>query len=292
MMDPQALRSQADAILERHEQGDLAAALAACDRLLADAADADPADEVVRESVFTARFERAVLHTEQGDLAAAADAYAQAAATPSDLDDPDQRHELAMALLNQGICLDAMDAPEQALAVYERLVAQLGDADDPVTADQVLRARVNRGAALLELGRVHEALTAAEQLQRELDPADALEAEQLVMVLRLRAAALVALERGEEAAGVLAEVERCSDEEPGARGQIAAALGERARLLMELGAEREAIGVLDRATERFAADPDPEVVAVAEELCLVEADVLERVGEHDRAAVVRERVSG
>lgn len=292
MTDPQVLRARADEILELHEAGEVEAALAACDALLRAAPDADPGDEVVRESVFTARFERAVLLTEQGELAAAADAYALAAATPSDLRDPDQRHELAMALLNQGICLDALSRPAQALEVYEDLVARLGDADDPVTADQVVRARVNRGATLLALGRAHDALDVAAALTGELDVADALQAEQLVMAIRLEGAALAELGRAREAADALAEVDRCNVEEPAARGQIAAALGERAQLLVELGAAEDGIAVLERATRRFAGDPDPEVVAVAEELCRVEAEVLERAGEHDRAAEVRERVGG
>lgn len=249
MRDPQALRSQADGILELHEQGELDAALDACGALLAAADEADATDEVVRESLFTARFERAVLLTELGELEEAARAYAEAATTPTDLDDPDQRHELAMALLNEGICFDALGRTEEALRVYERLVVELGGADDPVTRDQVVRARVNRGAAQLELGRLPEALTVAEGLCGELDPADALEAEQLVMALRLRAQALEGLDRGREAADVLAEVERCSDEEPGVADQIAAALRERARLLDELGDREKAVALLDRAAE-------------------------------------------
>jgi tetratricopeptide (TPR) repeat protein len=160
--DPQVLRSQADEILELHERGELEAALRACDALLAADAATGVHDEVVRESVFAARFERGVLLTELGELDAAAEAYAEAAATPSDLDDPDQRHELAMALLNRGICLDALDRSEEALRVYDQLIAELGDADDPVTVDQVVRARVNRGAVLLTLERTQEALSVAE----------------------------------------------------------------------------------------------------------------------------------
>ena len=247
MTDPQVLRSQADEILELHERGELEAALRACDALLATDALAETHDEVVRESLFAARFERGVLLTELGELAAAAAAYAEAADTPSDLDDPDQRHELAMALLNQGICLDALDRPEEALGVYDQLIDELGDAEDPVTADQVVRARVNRGAVMLTLGRTDDALSAADRLQSELDPDDVLEAEQLAMVIRLRASALVELDRRQEAAAALTDVERCNQEEPGARAQIAAALDERARLLADLGDRQEAIAVSERA---------------------------------------------
>jgi hypothetical protein len=82
--DPQQLRARADAVLELHEDGDLGAALTACERLLEDVTPEDAHDPVLRETLFTARFERALLLTELGELTAAADAYADAAATPAD----------------------------------------------------------------------------------------------------------------------------------------------------------------------------------------------------------------
>lgn len=290
MIDPQALRAQADRILELHETGRLEEALDACGALLADVAADDLGHDVVRESVFTARFERGVLLTELGELAAAAEAYADAAATPTDLADPDQRHELAMALLNQGICLDGLDDHEGALRVYDQLVVRLGDADDPVTADQVVRGRVNRAAALLALGRAPEALTVAEALSDELDPSDLLEAEQRGMAARLRAAALRELGRADDAVTALEDVERCSDEETGARCQVAAAAVERARALCDLDRHGEAIDVLDRVVGRYEGDADPGVAEVVEDLLAIEVEVLERVGDHDRAARLRERV--
>ncbi len=292
MIDPQALRARADHILELHETGRVQEALDACAGLLHEADGADLDHEVVRESVFTARFEQGVLLTELGDLEAAATAYASAAATPTDLDDPDQRHELAMALLNQGICLDTLGDPGRALAVYDRLVVRLGDADDPVTADQVVRARVNRAAAMLALGRASEALTVAEALQGELDPTDLLEAEQRSMATRLRAAALIELGRPEQAAEVLTDVERCSDEEPAARRQVVAAVGERARLLLDLDRQGEALDLLERTVRRYEEDEDPEVAEIVVDLLAAEAEVLEHIGEHDRAARLRHRVGG
>jgi tetratricopeptide (TPR) repeat protein len=188
--DPAALRAYADAVLEQHEVGDLEGALESCERLLAATAEGDLEDAVVRETLFTARFERALLLTELGELEVAAEAYAQAAATPADMDDPDQRHERAMAQLNHGICLVAADDHEAALRVYDELIATFRDAADPVTRDQVVRARVNRSAALLALGDPSAARAAAEELIEELDERDALDAEQLAMAIRLRAASL------------------------------------------------------------------------------------------------------
>jgi tetratricopeptide (TPR) repeat protein len=287
--DPQQLRARADAVLELHEEGDLEAALAACERLLEDVTPEDAHDPVLRETLFTARFERALLLTELGELAAAADAYASAAATPADRDDPDQRHEVAMALLNRGICLDAVGEHRGALAAYDELVGDLGHADDPVTRDQVIRARVNRASALLAIDELHEALTVADGLIAELDPAEALEAEQLAMTVRLRAAALRALDRRDEAAASLADVERCTDEDPAARSQVAAAQRERAEVLAELGRSEEAISILEAAVERFSDDPDPVVVEVLIDLLRAEADLLERAGDPQRAAEIRAR---
>jgi tetratricopeptide (TPR) repeat protein len=276
-------------VLELHDAGELDAALAACDALLADAAAGDVTDPVVRESLFAARFERALLLTELGDLAAAAEAYAVAAGSPADLDDPDQRHEVAMALLNRGVCLDTVGDHRGALGAYDELVGRFGDADDPVTRDQVIRARVNRASALLAVDELHEALTVADGLITELDPTEALEAEQLAMTVRLRAAALRGLDRRDEAAASLADVDRCTDEDPAARSQVAAAQRERAEMLAELGRSDEAIAILEAAVERFTDDPDPVVVEVLVDLLRAEADLLERSGQPQRAAEIRAR---
>jgi tetratricopeptide (TPR) repeat protein len=290
--DPRTLRAQADRILELHETGELEEALEACEDLLAQVGDDALDDVVVRESVFTARFQRAVLLTELGDLAAAVDAYATAAATPTDLDDPDQRHELAMALLNQGICHEALDEVDAALGVYDRLVARLGDADDPVTADQVVRGRVNRASALLALDRVDDALAAAEALVSELDPHDAYHVEQLAMAVRLRAVALVELGREEEAVDALGGLEGASRQEATARRQLASAAGERAELLRRLGREEEALEALEVTTRSFASDDDEEVAELVTDLLRVEIDLLESLGDRRRADEVRLRASG
>jgi tetratricopeptide (TPR) repeat protein len=287
--EPQQLRARADAVLELHEIGDVEGALVACEALLEDALAADVGDAVVRETVFAARFERALLLTELGELPAAAQAYADAAATPADLDDPDQRHEVAMALLNRGICLDAVGDHREALGAYDELIGSFGHADDPVTRDQVIRARVNRASALLAVDALHEALTVADGLIAELDPSEALEAEQLAMTVRLRAAALRALDRRDEAAESLAEVDRCTDEDPAARSQVAAAQRERAEVLAELGRPDEAIAILEAAVARFTDDPDPVVVEVLIDLLRAEADLLERSGQPRRAAEIRAR---
>lgn len=258
-MDPMDLRARCDHVLELHEAGELDDALRAAERLADDAGDADLLDPVVRESLFTARFERALLLTELGDLEAAAEAYAAAAGTPADMDDPDQRHEVAMAGLNRGICLDAVGDHGGAIEAYDELLARFRDADDPVTLDQVLRARVNRAASLLAEDRVGEALTAAEVLIGELDPTDALEAEQLAMCVRLRGAALKASARIAEAADALAEVTRCAASDPAARTQVVAATRDRAQVLVELGRVEDAVAVLEEVDRRFEDDADPEV---------------------------------
>lgn len=282
MTDPGRLREQADEVFELHDDGRLDEALAAAERLAEAASAADVTHPVVRESLFAARFERALLLTELGDLDAAAAAYADAATTPADLEDADQRHEIAMALLNRGICLDAVGDHAAAITVYDELLARFRDAPDPVTADQVVRGRVNRAAALLAEDRVGEALTAADVLVGQLDPADALQAEQLAMTVRLRAAALRALDRDAEAADALAEVERCTDEDPAARSQVVAAHRERAQILIALGRQDEALATLDAVLVRFADEGDPGVSEVIAEIIDVREGLADGVGEPDR----------
>lgn len=286
------LRQRADQILEQHEAGDLDAALAACEELAAAADGADPADPVVRETRFFARFERALLLTELGELDLAASAYGEAADAPADLDDPDQRHEVAMALLNQGICHDSLGDHRGALAAYDRLVVRFGAARDPVTHDQVIRGRVNRAAALLALDHLHEALTVAESLRAELDPTEALQVEQLAMAMRIRAAALRGLDRAAEAAETLAEVLRYVTDDPAARTQLASSQRERAEVLAELDRTDEAVVVLDAVLEQLDGDPDPEVAEARRELLLTEVDLLERLGDHARASTLRRGLAG
>jgi tetratricopeptide (TPR) repeat protein len=285
--DPQQLRTRADELLELHEAGELEVALESCEELLADLAGLDVSDPVVRETVFTARFERALLLGELGELLLAAEAYRLAAATPADPDDPDQVHELAMAALHQGICLDAVGDHDAALQAYDQLISRFGGADDPVTANQVVRGRVNRAATLLALDRVAESLEAAGRLVEELDPSDALEAEQLAMAVRVRAAALRAADRVPEAAASLADVDRLTDEDPAARSQVALALLDRADALVELDRTRDAVALLDAAVARYSGDPDPVVMAAVDELVAVAADLHERIGDPDGADAVR-----
>lgn len=274
------LRRRCDEMFERHEQGDLAGALALATAVVADAAAGDLDEPVVRESLFTARFERALVLTELGDLEEAAAAYADAATTPSDPSDPDHRHELAMAGLNQGICLDAIGAHEEAIAAYDAMLARFRDADDPVTADQVIRARVNRAAALLAVDRIGEALTAAETLIPGLDAGDALEAEQLAMCMRLRAAALRASARQTEAVAALEDVDRCTDEDPAARTQVIAAHRDRAQVLVELDRAEEALATLDAVVDRFGADDTPPVQLVLDEVRDLRRELAASTGGH------------
>lgn len=253
--------------MELHEAGELDAALEEVRRLLAELSEGhDLTDPVLRESLYTARFEHAVLLTELGDVDAAAEAYGLAAITPADLDDPDQRHEIALAQLNQGICLDAVGEHARAVEVYARLARRFADADDPVTADQVARARVNHAAALLALERAAEAAELAGTVHAELDPLDVLSSEQYVMAVRLQAQALLALDASEDALAVLSRLDAVSREDPATRAQLAAGAQERAELLVQGSRTAEAVEVLDAALADADAELDPEVGEVLGEL--------------------------
>ena len=267
MVTPQQARTRADAVMELHEAGELDAALEEVRQLLAELSEGhDLTDPVLRESLYTARFEHAVLLTELGDIDAAAAAYGLAATTPADLDDPDQRHEIALARLNQGICLDAVGEHASAVEIYAGLAARFAHADDPVTADQVARARVNHAAALLALGRTAEAEELAGTITAELDPLDVRSSEQHVMAVRLQAQALLARDAADAALATLGHLDAVSREDPATRVQLAAGAHERAQLLAERARLVDAVEVLDDALADADAELDPEVGEVRGEL--------------------------
>jgi tetratricopeptide (TPR) repeat protein len=266
-MMPLDARARADAVMELHEAGELEEALRAVRTLLTDLDGVDLDDPVLRESLFTARFEHAVLLTELGDLDAAEAAYGLAARTPADLDDPDQRHEVALAALNHGICLDAMGDHEAAVRVYAELVARFHAADDPVTADQVARARVNHAAALLAVDRAAEAVEHAAAARAGLDPRDVLSSEQHVMAARVEATALRQLARDEDALAVLEEaLEHASREDEATRLQLAASAQEAVSLLLDHDRTGAAVELLDAALVAQDEERDPEVAELLAEL--------------------------
>ena len=228
------LRSAADRLIELHEAGDLDAVLDLADEVTALAGRGDVSDEVVRESLFIARFQRAMVLTEREDLQAAAQAYAEAASVPTDAHDPDQRHEVAMALLHQGMCLDALDDPQQAQTIYDQIVDRFGAADDPVTRDQVVRARVNGAASRLAAGDAAASLEETQRLIELLDPTTPLDAEQWVMARRIAAAALQEQGRLQDAVTILAGVGVIDLDDPGVREQQAQAHLDRAQVLTDL----------------------------------------------------------
>lgn len=203
--DPQALRALVDQGFELHETADLEATLAYYDALLAD----PPlgTDPVTVESLFAARFDRAVVLTELGELEEAAEGY-RAAAAGLPADDPEVAHEIAMASVNRGICLAMLDQHEAALAVYGEVAARFPDPSDPVTREQATKALVNRAATLEVLQRWDEALTAADDvLDRLASDHDVWVEEQRLLARRIRAVALRALGREEEATILLDELE-------------------------------------------------------------------------------------
>lgn len=167
--DPQSLRAAVDRGFELHEAGDLETALTHYDAVLAGATPAT--DPVTVESLFAARFDRAVVLTELGELEDAADAFA-AAAGGLPVGDPEVAHEIAMAELNRGVCLQLLDRSDEALTVYASVVGRFPDPVDPVLREQVVKAMVNRCATLDELGRRREAVDAVDGVLRFLEDCD------------------------------------------------------------------------------------------------------------------------
>lgn len=164
MSAPQELRAAVDRGFELHHSGATDEALATYEGVLQEARAATaPRDPVTVESLFAASFDRAVILAERGDLDGAADGFAEAARHP-DPEDPDQRHEVAMARLNQGIALGLSGRLRAAAEVYGTTVEDFADADDAPTREQVTRAWVNLGAVHLESGDPEAAAATAEEI--------------------------------------------------------------------------------------------------------------------------------
>lgn len=166
MNAPQELRASVDRGFELHHAGATDDALAIYAELLADPPAAD--DPVIVESLFAAAFDRAVILAEQGELEPAAAGFAEAARHP-DPNDRDQRHEVAMARLNQGIALAMAGRAAEAVEIYAGIVDEFVSADDAPTREQVARAWVNLGAAHLEMDDPEAAAATAEELLAHLE---------------------------------------------------------------------------------------------------------------------------
>jgi tetratricopeptide (TPR) repeat protein len=154
--DPQQVRAAVDAAARLVDAGDLDGALAAYDAVLDDlgALPRVPADPVLRESRFAARFERASLLAAAGDLAGAAAGF-RAAGAGLDPADPDQHHERAMAGLNEGIAHGLAGDPRAAVDAYRGAIADLPDDVDVLDVaarEQAVMLHVNLADAALEAG--------------------------------------------------------------------------------------------------------------------------------------------
>lgn len=288
--DPQALRATVDRGFEIHESGDLPAALDHYDAVLA--FPPSGSDPVTVESLFAARFDRAVVLTELGELERAAEAYRDAAAgLPAD--DPEVQHEIAMASVNRGICLTMLERHDEALAVYDEVVERFAAPSDPVTREQVTKAMVNRSAVLEAEQRWKDALVAADAVLEHLaSDGDLWAHEQRAMALRSRAVALRALDRPDDAVEAYRRVHALGDGDDviaPVRAQVAAAMAEHAELLHELGRDDEALALLSELETRYGADDEPQVVDVLAQALREQAALLDASGELDRATQQRRR---
>jgi len=76
----------------------------------------------------------------------------------------ERRYWQAMALVNKGITLGALDRSEDAIAVYDDLIARFGTATEPALRERVAMALFNKGVRLGALDRSEDAIAVYDDL--------------------------------------------------------------------------------------------------------------------------------
>ena len=121
-----------------------------CDQIIAwSGANSGPG---VRTALVVAWLNKGVLLAFADRLEEALQCFRQAA------EDSASDKQLAMALTNQGLALNNMQRPEEAVEVFDEICARFSRRDSPELVDLVAEAFFNRGVAYRELGRTDEAL--------------------------------------------------------------------------------------------------------------------------------------
>jgi tetratricopeptide (TPR) repeat protein len=205
----------------------------------------------------------------------------------SDTSDLMRRRELALALMDKALALDALGRYDEVLAICDRVVAHFGGDDDAEIARRVGWAFVDKAIALEHLDRPADAVVEYDEaLRRIAAMADAPEAL-LVAALLNKSDALRTLKRHEEALEACSvAVRQCADAahgDPDRRNRLAWALMKTARTHRDAGEQDAAVAVYDEVLERFDGDDDARVRRRVGWALVRKADLLYAGGRHEAA---------
>ncbi len=168
----------------------------------------------------------------------------------------------AMALFSKGLMLGAVGQPEDAIAIYDKVIAHFAGSDDTILLERVAKAWLNKGIELGVMGRYEDEIATYDEMIASFGEDDKLEwPEQVVMALVNKGVRLGMLGRSEYAIGVYDEViaRFGEDDEPEYQKQLAMALFNKGMMLGSVGRSEDGIVVINQFIARFGENDDPEL---------------------------------
>jgi tetratricopeptide (TPR) repeat protein len=175
-------------------------------------------------------------------------------------DDSATRSQVARALVDKGIMLDAANRDGDAVNLYDEVLRRFGEPTEPAQRRQVARALGNKGVALCKLNRVEDAISLFDEVVRRFgEAADPTLHLQIARSLFNKGVALRNLNRGEDEVRTYDEVVRRFGDatEPALREVVASALASKGVALGTLSRPEDAIGAYDEVVRRFGDAIEP-----------------------------------
>lgn len=167
--------------------------------------------------------------------------------------------QVAEALIDKGITLNALNRSEEAIATYAEVVERYKAAAEPPLRHQAAKALLNEGFELGALKQHEEAIATCEQLVEEFGEDPGVSQKELVAkALFNKGVYLVALERYDEAIKAYQEVRKRYDGAPeqSLQIQVAMALLNEGAALGGANRFEEAIALYDELVERYSTASD------------------------------------
>ena len=190
-------------------------------------------------------------------------AYDEVVRRFGDSDAPELLEQVAMALVNKGVELGALNRRDEALAAYDEVLRRFGDSAAPGLLERVAMALVNKGVELGALRRPEEELAAYDEVVRRFGERETPELlERVAKALVYKGITLGALNRRDEALAAYDEVVRRFGERetPEFLERVAKALVYKGITLGALNRRDEALAAYGEVVRRFGDSATPELL--------------------------------